>query len=299
MNPTIWADMPLGCPFVIDRMEGAIRIECPAKGLDWIVVFFLGILGSILPFMTVVAVINWSCDPKRHIDILALIVLAVFSVLPLIIVYLPINDMVRRTTLKLDDACLSVAASGVFLTARREWPRSQIRAIRPGWGLRIVGTPSLTVLRHRPRDEIRWLAECLCGLLHIDNTLPRSPGEVEVSYTANPLELPVRGFLSAEAGKLRLRYYAVARADFTFYNSKDASALAWLHVAANYGPRTTVAFLATEDVMCHFDEDGTACLRIKNTRPLPTWPTLLVTVWCADKDALHAALARFWGATDD
>jgi hypothetical protein len=201
-------------------------------------------------------------------------------------------DMLRRRAIfTVSDGELVIRRKGLLWGRRWRWPRPQQRWITVFKGMQLIGVDSRRVLF--PLEEVSdlsWIAQALQQALKLRPESDPAPGEIEVSLADDPNKIPQHGYLFARPGRLALRHDYLAGYQHAFFpaSSLDVPTLGrmWL------GQGRPVA---ASEIQCTIEEDGSACMQIIRV----SWPTFWLTVWCEDKTAMQAALARFWGNQEE
>jgi hypothetical protein len=88
---------------------------------------------------------------------------------------------------------------------------------------------------------------------------------------------------------MRIRYFLLETPDYQFHPKGLFPLIDRLE-----SDFTSAYPLANEDMMCTLDDAGNARMQI-----MVSWWQVPLTVWCDDKEGLHAALARFWGNREE
>jgi hypothetical protein len=292
---------------VIERRGDALAIILPPRTeLGWFALFLFMLGGWALPLLFLAQWLRGVVHPEN--DPVGLIPIAVLAVGGTLVPFFYAGEGSRQTTLLVGSDRLEAIYRQFGWTRRWAWPRQEIATIRTGRGVMIVGKrSSARFMTGRPRREIRWLAELLCQRLGIDNTLPARPDEIAVEWAITDWKLAIqeleittrfsavepesyRGYLGVQPGVMCLRYHAGETPDYRLYDARQAGLLPWCRLLARAG----VCLLSPDDVMCEARAEAGARLRIESP-----WPRITFTIWCADGAALHAALARFWGAEEE
>jgi hypothetical protein len=302
---------PPESPYLVWPQGNQLMIRRPAHRLDsgrGVLLVFLG-LGLLVVLVLVLASLLVGQDrPDPEPIVLAVCVYAIGTWLG----WRYLHDAVADTQLAVTADTLSVVVRGLFRTRHWEWTRAEIVAIQAGDGLEVIGTQrNGTFLVRRPLHELRWLRETLCERLQIRDATPTQPGEIEVFYafsfergSQEVFELFdlrkttivsefVRGVLQTKPGRLRLYDPAVPGLQYRFYDVRQAGPGLQLLIYLIPLSRPYGYFLSQEDIWCHTSEAGGACVQIKG------YPAIALTLWCEEKEAIHRALAQFWGSRED
>ncbi len=208
-----------------------------------------------------------------------------------------------RVRLVVADHRLPVEITGPLESKRWEWALCGITRIEnlnaPGFaaetGLRVTsGERVVTLLSDCKAADLAYVAELLqCAIFVNDRRtppdVPAMDGEISVTFARRSNEPLAPGFLRCERGSLTLRYAFPHAPEWRFIAAHEWTA-AMLWRVVNDG----VYRLTPDDVNCRDDGEGWGEMRIARFE----WPAVKVSFWCDDKEALHDALARFWGARD-
>jgi len=182
------------------------------------------------------------------------------------------------TTITVNPDWLFIVTRNLLITRKWEWSRAEVQAIGTQRGLRITGGKTSTwFFADRYADEVAWLAEVLCLVLRL-GTLPPEAHEIGVTFVRNGDPEPSAGYLGVTPGRLTLRRDFQPQPEYRFSHG---------------GLLPDGIAISGENLQCRVEDDGLAYLKIDK-------PALKldVLVW-GEKDALHQALARFWGAADE
>lgn len=205
---------------------------------------------------------------------------------------------------------LDVEVRGLTPSSHR-WRRDELAAVGAWGGLRVVTTAGhkVALLPGRPWDEVRWLAQVLGAVLGVPDRLPPGAGELAVTFAGSFWPSAVPGLLRVEKGRMTLRHPLAPQPFLTFRAAAEGDVKDVKSVP-----------LTPQDVTGRVEEDGGRleiarplsleagqALRKKDAVNVPLAAffnqhkggeneNFHLSIWCADKDAVQEALARFWGA---
>ncbi|OAI53513.1 hypothetical protein AYO44_15890 [Planctomycetaceae bacterium SCGC AG-212-F19] len=209
------------------------------------------------------------------------------------LVLLGINLLFRNAVFTVAGNTLTVRRTGLLWGRRWVWPAGTLRWITVHNGITLIG-PTHTRANHTrtlfPQErskELAWVAQALRQGLRLQPETEPAPGEIAIGFIDAPWkEVADPGFLLALPGRLAVRHNALPGYQHEFFPAPGLDVLTlwrmWGGKARPVGP---------EQVQCKNAEDDAACMLVNRT----DWPRAWLTVWCEDKAALQAALARFWG----
>jgi len=182
---------------------------------------------------------------------------------------------------------LRIAIVGFFRPRCWTWERQHLQWIACWQGLYVTtGKERIHLFPKENHAELAWLAETLQQALSLQRVLQSRPGEIEIAWTSREYSPPNRGFLLAQPLRLAIRHDFLGTQSFEFF-----PAGAYYFFTAALMARANRYALTPDDIQCKLDDNGGACMRIAPS----SWPGACVHIWCADSEALVAALARFWG----
>jgi len=274
-------DPPPDCKLVLERQPGFLKIHCLTLKAE----------NSRLTLGIVVAVL---CTAPL---LLAAVVEGPGLLCPALLLAgggllaaLLVGDEWRHpTTVLLTADRLAISTAGWGWTDRAVWQRSEHLHILADDGLVVSAAGRVTrVYRGLRKQDLRWLAEVIVQVLDLPGCSESRDDELPVHYNHGAHEACMYGFLHAEPGCLRLRYFLLDQPDYVFRFKGPIPGLELV------GRNLTSLPLERHDVMGSFDETGGAIMQV-----MVSWWQVPLTIWCNDKEALLSALARFWGAAKE
>jgi hypothetical protein len=270
---------PAGSPIAVEMQGEDMVITYRSPGAEW---GFWIAAGVLIVLAVLIAMCAWTLGVEFVVQ---------FGAGGVILAVVMASRATSQAIFRVNGERLYLATSTIFRNTTREWPRDEIRGIVAfRRRLHIITTRGKeTYLAHRLEAELAWLAEALTSTLRLDPKLLAHAGEIEVTFNRLGERAWSRGFFRAEPGLLALRWPAEEAPTFVFFNAGGYGA-AEFH---QQRPGNRIP-LSVDEVLCRVEDDGGASLQIDKH-----WMNLNLTIWCADKDVMHAALARFWGATED
>jgi hypothetical protein len=283
---------PPGCPILVEQRGGEIILTYPPRPAwsfraEWIISGVLLAIAALYGLLGCVTAVAAQ-------DLEALLIGAIYSpwflLTGLMLFVFTWNRAATTMTFTIAQEQLFIVQRSLFQTKHWHWSAREIDSIGALRGLRIVSGPTNTwLLTDRPAADVAWLADVLCAALQRYDSLPAQPGEIAVDYRRTGEAEPTAGYLHAEVGTLRLRRGFQPNPEFLFFQAQE---LGPAEVGRHW--MTQGIPVSGDNIQCRVDEAGGACLKIDK-------PSLQleVLVWCGDKDALHAAVARFWGSRED
>jgi hypothetical protein len=283
IEPTI-DEPPSGSRIVVERLGDGIRLIMPVSDFRRnAIALTLGLACSGWSAY----IFTWVLSPLSDSGWPCCAIL--FPGIFLTLLIMAIGAPTRRAVFTVTADGLKVEIKDVLGCRRWSWIRQQLSWIAPWQGLRIVtDNGPCTLLTKENIEKLAWVATALCEALQLKREFVAEPGELEVTFLTHPLaSVEQRGFLSSRPGRMTLRYDFLGEHQYDFFNGGNEVTSWPMSRAQAFG-------LWPEDVQCTFTEDGAACMRVV----LSSWPKLWLRVDCEDKDALHHALARFWGAKE-
>jgi hypothetical protein len=220
------------------------------------------------------------------------IYLCLYAMVFLLLLAIAMDTFFRRAIFSATADQLRLEVRGLMvLLWRRTWERKKLRwIVATPAGLQVVGTEGREIFFAREEhNKLAWLAGVLRDTLQLEREHVAAAGEIEVTFVPDERVIPQRGFLYASPGRLGVRYPFLTDYEREFFAAPVLDPRAVWHV--QIGKRYP---LSPEDARCTMETDGVACLQILRT----SWPKVMLTVWCDDKEALAGALGRFWGAKE-
>jgi hypothetical protein len=213
-------------------------------------------------------------------------------VIGVLLILAGVNAWYRHLVLVVRADELHLALVSLVYAQRRHWQRDELRWIAAWEGLRIIAPPRSLVMKLRDdADRCDWLAEYLRAALQLPRQLDALPDEIEVYFTTEPARPPDRGFLLARQGRFAFRYDFVGIYVYELVRHDHPEGFHFPPILEGRQYR-----IDHEDVRCKVDDDDLVQLEIQcGSGRREFW----LTAWCADKDALEAALARFRGAREE
>jgi hypothetical protein len=280
---------------VVLRQEGGqTRLICPSRWRHFAVSFLPGLVCLLVLVAALVGTGSYAASGGLPSPALLLVLV------PLVCGIGGLTSTLwagcPHTELTLAGNRLVVEVSWTLRPRRWEWGLHQVTAVRVVKGVRIASADrSVTVLADRERATLTWVTWILNRALAAapvespGEVLPQ-PGELEVTFASRPGPPPARGFLRCGPGELAVRHDFLKTPQYEFF-----AAAAWTPAVVWRAWRHGAYPLAPADVSCRVEAGGTAAaVQVERS----AWPRVALVVWCDDKEALVAALARFWGARE-
>jgi hypothetical protein len=281
MNDIELPDPPPDCKLVLERQPGFLKIHClTLKAENSRLTLGIGVAVLCTAPLLLAAVVEGP----------GLLCPALLLAGGGLLAALLVGDEWRQpTTVLLTADRLAISTTGWGWSDRAVWQRSEDLHILAGATL-VVSAANRTTRTYRGlrKQDLRWLAEVIVQVLELSGCTKRGDGELPIRYNHGAHESWMDGFLYAEPGCLELRYFLLDQPDYVFRFKGPIPSLELV------GRNLTSLPLERHDVMCSGDEAGGATMQL-----MVSWWQVPLTVWCDDKDALHSALARFWGAAEE
>jgi hypothetical protein len=209
-----------------------------------------------------------------------------------LLILLGVNLLLRKAIFIVASDALTVRRTGLLWGRTWRWPAGTLRWMTVHNGITLIG-PGLTqtLFPQERSKELAWVAQVLRQALRLQPETEPAPGEIAIGFTDAPWkEHPDPGFLLTQPGRLAVRHSSLPGYQHEFYPTSGLDLLTlWRTWRGKARP------VGAEQVQCKNADDGAACLLINRVE----WPRAWLTVWCDDKAALQAALARFWGNDSD
>jgi hypothetical protein len=194
-------------------------------------------------------------------------------------------------TLLVAQGGLRVRIVGPLTDHEWHWLPGQIDLIRVVKGLCIYrnGLREAQLLPDRERRLLLWVARVLRKALGSIEGAGAAPDELTVTYDGPEVHGPLRGYLQAISGQLRLRDPFAEREPLRFLARTEEPLLPWWPGRQ----KRSVLRVRPQDITCRVGNDGATCLQIAVEERFDEF-----LIWCDDAAALPRALERFWGGQD-